>query len=158
MILQVEVQVALANSDVAGLPTEEAIQSWAEAAIKAAGAGPEAQMTVRIVDVAEITELNATYRQKTGATNVLSFPFEAPPGLPADAALPMLGDVVVCAAVVEQEATAQDKPLSAHWAHMIVHGTLHLLGYDHIKDAEAEAMEALEIQVLAALGYADPYH
>jgi probable rRNA maturation factor len=157
--VQVDVQLALAAADAGRLPGTDAIQAWANAAVKAAGSGPEnGQLSVRIVDVAEITELNTRYRQKSGPTNVLSFPFEAPPGLPAAAAESMLGDVVVCAAVVEQEAEAQGKPVQAHWAHMIVHGVLHLLGYDHIKDAEAEVMEALEIKVLAALGYADPYH
>lgn len=157
--MQVDVQLAVAGEDVSRLPSEDAIQAWTDAAIEAAGSESNyGRITVRIVDVAEITQLNTLYRQKPGPTNVLSFPFEAPPGLPAEAAESMLGDVVVCAAIVEQEAEAQHKPVQAHWAHMIVHGVLHLLGYDHIKDAEAELMEALEVKALAALGYADPYH
>jgi probable rRNA maturation factor len=108
---------------------------------------------VRITDEAEIRELNATYRGKDYATNVLSFPFEAPPGVD----IPLLGDIVVCAAVVAREAAEQEKPLQAHWAHMVIHGTLHLLGYDHIEEADAEEMEGLEIRLLADLGYANPY-
>ena len=110
-------------------------------------------MTVRIVDEAESNELNLTYRGKDKPTNVLSFPFEAPPGLE----LPLLGDLVICRQVVEREAQEQGKPLMAHWAHMVVHGSLHLLGYDHIEDEEAEEMEALERDIMQELGFADPY-
>ncbi len=114
-------------------------------------------MTVRIVELDEITLINEQYRQKTGPTNVLSFPFEAMPGMPAELQESELGDVIVCAAVVKAEAAEQGKSPVAHWAHMIVHGTLHLLGYDHLHDREAEEMESLEITVLAGLGYANPY-
>ncbi|MGL5337628.1 MAG: rRNA maturation RNase YbeY, partial [Aeromonas veronii] len=93
------------------------------------------------------------YRGKDKPTNVLSFPFEAPPGLE----LPLLGDLVICRQVVEREAEEQGKPLMAHWAHMVVHGSLHLLGYDHIEDEEAEEMEALERDIMQELGFADPY-
>ena len=97
--------------------------------------------------------LNHTYRGKDYATNVLSFPADLPPELD----LPLLGDLVVCAPVVAREATEQHKQLNAHWAHMVIHGCLHLLGYDHIDDAEADEMEALERELLAQLGIADPY-
>lgn len=134
-----------------GIPDEAAIRRWLEAAL--AGRREEAQLTVRITDAAEITELNREYRGKDRPTNVLSFPFEAPPGV----ALPLLGDIVICAQVVADEAQQQGKPLEAHWAHMVIHGTLHLLGYDHIEEAEAAEMEGLEIELLAGLGYANPY-
>ena len=111
------------------------------------------KMTVRIVDEAESHDLNLTYRGKDRPTNVLSFPFECPD----EVELPLLGDLVICRQVVEREAIEQEKPLMAHWAHMIVHGSLHLLGYDHIEDDEAEEMESLETEIMQGLGFADPY-
>jgi probable rRNA maturation factor len=147
-VIDLDLQIATEAPD---LPSEDDIRRWVEAAVGDAMA--EAQLTVRIVDEAEIRELNATYRGKDYATNVLSFPFEAPPGVD----IPLLGDIVVCAAVVAREAAEQEKPLQAHWAHMVIHGTLHLLGYDHIEEADAEEMEGLEIRLLADLGYANPY-
>ena len=111
------------------------------------------EMTVRIVDEAESHELNLNYRGKDRPTNVLSFPFECPD----EVELPLLGDLVICRQVVEREAQEQDKPVMAHWAHMVVHGSLHLLGYDHIEDDEAEEMESLEAQIMTGLGFADPY-
>lgn len=102
---------------------------------------------------AESHSLNLTYRGKDKPTNVLSFPFEVPPGME----MSLLGDLVICRQVVEKEAQEQGKPLEAHWAHMVVHGSLHLLGYDHIEDDEAEEMEALETEIMLALGYEDPY-
>lgn len=127
------------------------MQGWLDGTIL--GFQQEAEVTVRIVDEAESNELNLTYRGKDKPTNVLSFPFEAPPGLE----LPLLGDLVICRQVVEHEAAEQGKPLMAHWAHMVVHGSLHLLGYDHIEDDEAEEMEALERDIMQELGFADPY-
>lgn len=115
--------------------------------------GERLEITVRVVENAESQTLNDTYRGKDNPTNVLSFPFEQPPGLN----LPLLGDLVVCQSVVKQEAAQQKKPIDAHWAHMLVHGTLHLLGYDHINDEEAEEMERLEVQILNSLGIDDPY-
>ncbi len=151
-------QLALDDVDQWNVPTVDVIQSWASAAVKKVEPNQfEKTMTVRIVDVDEITQLNEQYRQKTGATNVLSFPFEAPPGVPEDVCDEMLGDLVICAEVVAQEAETQHKLAEAHWAHMIVHGTLHLLGYDHLTDAEAQQMEAEEIVVLNGFGYANPY-
>lgn len=158
MSVQVDVQIAVDNAAQWNVPDAEVIQTWANAAVKQVESNSsERQMTVRIVDIDEITQLNEQYRQKTGATNVLSFPFELPPGMPAEAGDGSLGDLVVCAAVVAQEAEAQQKSSESHWAHMIVHGTLHLLGYDHLTDDEAQQMESEEITVLEGFGYANPY-
>ncbi|MBM0747101.1 rRNA maturation RNase YbeY [Pantoea sp. ICBG 1758] len=140
-----------ACADAHGLPEETAFQRWLEAAVTPFQ--PESEVTIRLVDEAESHELNLTYRGKDKPTNVLSFPFEAPPGIE----LPLLGDLIICRQVVEQEAAEQGKSTEAHWAHMVVHGTLHLLGYDHIEDSEAEEMEALETEIMLALGYPDPY-
>lgn len=153
--LYIDLQVAVGNSD---LPTLEQLQTWVSAALTAAHyRAPEAELSVRLVDKSESQSLNHQYRGKDKPTNVLSFPFEQPQGLPSEAQLPLLGDLVVCADIVAQEASEQSKTLHAHWAHMLIHGTLHLLGFDHIIDAEAEEMEALEIQILSSLGYSNPY-
>ena len=149
MSVTLDLQRACASPD--GLPTEAQLQGWLDGTIL--GFQPEAEVTVRLVDEAESRELNHTYRGKDKPTNVLSFPFEAPPGLE----LPLLGDLVICRQVVEAEAVEQGKPLMAHWAHMVVHGSLHLLGYDHIEDEEAEEMEQLERDIMQELGFADPY-
>ncbi|PRL66220.1 rRNA maturation RNase YbeY [Haemophilus influenzae] len=145
----VDLQIATENME--GLPTEEQIEQWATAAVQPEE--DEVEMTVRIVDEAESHELNLTYRGKDRPTNVLSFPFECPD----EVELPLLGDLVICRQVVEREAAEQEKPLMAHWAHMVVHGSLHLLGYDHIEDDEAEEMESLETQIMQGLGFDDPY-
>ncbi len=145
----IDLQIATENS--ADLPTEQQIQQWANAAVRAETVEPE--ITVRIVDEAESHQLNLTYRGKDKPTNVLSFPFEGPD----EVELPLLGDLVICRQVVEREAQEQGKPLTAHWAHMVVHGSLHLLGYDHIEEDEAEEMESLESQIMRSLGFADPY-
>ncbi|HEH9417547.1 TPA: rRNA maturation RNase YbeY [Aeromonas sobria] len=149
--MSVTLDLQLASTSTDGLPTEAQLQGWLDGTIL--GFQQEAEVTVRIVDEAESNELNLTYRGKDKPTNVLSFPFEAPPGLE----LPLLGDLVICRQVVEQEANEQGKPLMAHWAHMVVHGSLHLLGYDHIEDEEAEEMEQLERDIMQELGFADPY-
>ncbi|WGK58290.1 rRNA maturation RNase YbeY [Pantoea sp. SS70] len=141
----------LACADENHLPAESDFQRWLEAAVTPFQ--PESEVTIRLVDEAESNELNLTYRGKDKPTNVLSFPFEAPPGIE----LPLLGDLIICRQVVEQEAAEQGRTVEAHWAHMVVHGTLHLLGYDHIEDEEAEEMEALETEIMLALGYPDPY-
>ena len=112
-----------------------------------------AEVSVRLVDSEEMAVLNETYRGKKGATNVLSFPAD----LPSDLPLPLLGDIVICAPIVRDEAAQQGKSQNAHWAHMTVHGTLHLLGYDHMEEQEAEHMEALESTILNELKYACPY-
>lgn len=148
---QVILDLQLACEDNTGLPEETQFQTWLNAAILPFQ--EEAEVTVRLVDEAESNALNLTYRGKDKPTNVLSFPFEAPPGIE----LPLLGDLIICRQVVEREAQEQEKPLAAHWAHMVIHGSLHLLGYDHIEDEEAEEMEALETEIMLALGYADPY-
>ena len=145
------VDLQIATENIEGLPTEDQIVQWATAAVQPEG--DEVEMTVRIVDEAESHELNLTYRGKDRSTNVLSFPFECPD----EVELPLLGDLVICRQVVEREAAEQEKPLMAHWAHMVVHGSLHLLGYDHIEDDEAEEMESLETQIMQGLGFDDPY-
>ena len=134
-----------------GVPSPAKIARWAEAAL--AGRSQGAEMTVRVVDEAEGAALNAGYRRRPGATNVLAFVLDAPE-LPA---LRILGDVVVCAPVAAREAREQSKRLEAHWAHLVVHGTLHLLGYDHGEPGPAREMEAAEREVLGRLGYPDPY-
>ncbi|KKZ57907.1 rRNA maturation RNase YbeY [Haemophilus haemolyticus] len=145
------VDLQIATENIEGLPTEEQIVQWATAAVQPEG--DEVEMTVRIVDESESHDLNLTYRGKDRPTNVLSFPFECPD----EVELPLLGDLVICHQVVEREAAEQEKPLMAHWAHMVVHGCLHLLGYDHIEDDEAEEMESLETQIMQGLGFDDPY-
>lgn len=145
------VDLQIATENIEGLPTEEQIVQWATAVVQPEG--DKVEMTVRIVDEAESHELNLTYRGKDRPTNVLSFPFECPD----EVELPLLGDLVICRQVVEREAAEQEKPLMAHWAHMVVHGSLHLLGYDHIEDEEAEEMESLETQIMQGLGFDDPY-
>lgn len=138
-------------SGAAGVPSEGDFVRWAGAALDAAGRGGE--LTIRVVDEAEGAKLNQTYRHKAGPTNVLSFPAELPPGVP----LAVLGDLVICAPVVAREAAKQGKAPAAHWAHLTVHGCLHLLGYDHMEDAQARDMEGLETRILADLGFPDPY-
>ena len=138
-------------SSASNLPSEAQIQLWLNAAVSPFQ--PVAEVTVRIVDESESQQLNFDYREKDKPTTVLSFPFQCPPGIE----LPLLGDLVICAGVVAQEAKEQNKSLDAHWAHMVVHGSLHLLGFDHINDDDASEMEAEEIQILAELGFADPY-
>ena len=136
-------------------PSESDIQSWVEAtlAFNDIRNGSDAELTVRIVEEEEIAELNQQYRQKQGGTNVLSFPVDE--DLPLE--VPLLGDLVICAAVVAREAKQQNKTLDAHWAHMVVHGTLHLLGYDHLEEDQAEVMEQKEISILQGLGFSNPY-
>jgi probable rRNA maturation factor len=115
---------------------------------------PDATLTLRIVEVDEMRSLNRQYREQDKVTNVLSFPFDPIEGIEQT----LLGDVVICSSVVEAEALDQKKPAEAHWAHMVIHGILHCCGYDHINPKEAAEMEALEGQLLSALGYPDPYH
>lgn len=145
---EVDVQIATADENI---PSEEDFRSWVAAALPADKLNSE--LTIRVVGFDESRSLNAQYRQKDKPTNVLSFPSELPPELQ----IPLLGDLVICAGVVEREALEQGKTLLAHWAHMVVHGTLHLLGYDHETDADAEVMEALETRILGTLGFPAPY-
>ncbi|GAB6070939.1 rRNA maturation RNase YbeY [Thiomicrorhabdus hydrogeniphila] len=141
------------------IPTLEQCQKWVHASLQEPRSFEPVEMTIRIVNEEESQTLNFDYRNKNKPTNVLSFEFEQPPGLvDLGEELPYLGDLVICADVVKQEAESQHKSLEMHWAHMVVHGTLHLQGYDHIDDVEAEEMEALEIEIMQNLGYANPYH
>ena len=135
----------------AGQPTAEQLQHWVDTAL--ADINHDTEIVIRIVDTAESQYLNETYRHKQGATNILSFPVDIPDGIELD----LLGDLVICAPVLEQEAREQHKVLADHWAHIVVHGVLHLLGYDHIDDAEAELMEAKEISILNLLTIKNPY-
>ncbi|WP_425431887.1 rRNA maturation RNase YbeY [Frateuria terrea] len=137
----------------AGVPSTASFRQWVEAALRGARRRKRAEVAIRIVDAEEGLALNRDYRGKAYATNVLSFPAELPPGVD----LPLIGDLAICAPVVAREAAEQGKKPRDHWAHLTVHGTLHLLGYDHIEDGEAEAMESLEASILATLGIADPY-
>lgn len=150
--LELTLDLQMATS-AAVCPAESDIRRWAEAAL-AALRPDEHELCVRLVDEDESATLNERYRGKPGPTNVLSFPFEPPPGMD-DCAL--LGDLVVCVGVFEREAGEQHKSVEAHFAHMIVHGVLHLLGHDHLEEAEATEMEALETHILAGLGFANPY-
>lgn len=136
-----------------GIPQRSSFQSWIEAALQIAQRRRNYEISLRIVDAHEGEALNRQYRKRSYATNVLSFPAE----LPAGVKLPLLGDLVICAPVVVREAREQDKPLRAHYAHLTIHGTLHLLGYDHEIDTDAERMEALECRALARLGIKNPY-
>lgn len=133
------------------LPTQADFERWCEQVL--AERLDEAELTIRLVEAEESQALNRDYRGKDKPTNVLSFPFEAPPGVE----LSLLGDLVICAEVVAAEAAEQGKPLAHHWAHMVIHGLLHLLGYDHIDEQEAEQMEGLERAILAQLDIPDPY-
>ena len=150
--LDVTVSYALPR---AGLPAANSFRKWVAAALD--GRIREADLAIRLVDAREGRALNRHYRGKDSATNVLSFPAELPEGLPEGVRLPLLGDLVLCAPVVAREAREQRKPLAAHYAHMTVHGVLHLLGWNHEDEREAECMEGLEREILAGLGIDDPY-
>jgi probable rRNA maturation factor len=133
------------------LPTTAQFQLWVDSALD--NYQKDFELTIRLVDVQESQALNLQYREKDKPTNVLSFPFEVPEGIELD----LLGDLVICADIVAKEAKQQHKELHSHWAHMTIHGCLHLLGYDHIDDSEATEMEALETKLLKGLGISDPY-
>ncbi|MGN7725905.1 rRNA maturation RNase YbeY [Luteimonas sp. 22616] len=141
----------------AGLPAAVSFRKWVAAAL--AGRIREADLAVRLVDAREGRALNRHYRGKDYATNVLSFPADMAEGvkLPKGVKMPLLGDLVLCAPVIAREAREQKKPLAAHYAHLTVHGALHLLGWNHEDAREADCMEALEREILAGLGIADPY-
>jgi probable rRNA maturation factor len=150
--LDVSVEYALPR---AGLPAAVSFRKWVAAAL--AGRIREADLALRVVGTKEGRALNRHYRGKDYATNVLSFPAELPEGLPEGVKLPLLGDIVLCAPVVAREAREQKKSLAAHYAHLTVHGTLHLLGWNHEDAREADCMEQLEREILAELGIGDPY-
>ena len=161
MELYIDLQLACEHSAADPLPSIDDLQLWVGKALAHPLQGEprdQAELTIRIVDNAESQSLNRDYRGKDKPTNVLSFPTDMPDEWPPElkAELPV-GDLVVSAAVVADEAREQGKSLQAHWAHMIVHGSLHLLGYDHIEEAEAVHMEALETKLLGELGFPAPY-
>jgi probable rRNA maturation factor len=147
-MLELDLQVA----SQASAPSEAQFRLWCKMGLRQRSA--DSEMTIRLVDEAEGRELNHTWRHKDYATNVLSFPADVPDEL---LDIPLLGDLVICVPVVAREAAEQGKSPDAHWAHLVIHGCLHLLGYDHIDDEEADEMEALERELLAELGYPDPY-
>ena len=151
---QVDLALEVNCDDHSKVPTLEAFQSWVEQALMTAGdAREEVELSIRVVDSDESQAFNAQYRNKDKPTNILSFPADVPEFIE----LPLLGDLIICAPVVVKEAAEQGKPELNHWAHMTVHGCLHLLGYDHQNDQEAEEMEALETQALAHLDIPNPY-
>jgi probable rRNA maturation factor len=171
MMIDVDIQYA---SDAPDLPEQAQLTHWVKTVLQAdpphqKGNGENREnlktlendplfsssieLTIRIVDEVESKQLNETWRQCAKPTNVLSFPFESPPGIE----LPLLGDLVICAPIVALEAAEQHKSTVAHWAHLVIHGTLHLLGYDHIDETQAQIMEALEIKLLHDLDYPNPY-
>lgn len=137
----------------AGIPRGDSFRRWASAALVVARRRRPGELSLRLVDAQEGRALNRQYRERDYATNVLSFPADLPKGL----RLAWLGDLILCAPVVAREAAEQGKPLRDHYAHLTVHGVLHLLGYNHLAEAEAERMERLERNALAGLGIADPY-
>lgn len=140
------------------MPAPDAIEGWVRAALAAADGlpGPDLEVSVMLVDAAAMKTLNRDYRGKDKPTNVLSFPAGELDGLPGDEPRPM-GDVVLCPSVVLAEAREQDKPAEQHWAHLCVHGALHLAGYDHVEPGDAAVMERLEAAVLGEMGIPDPY-
>lgn len=146
------------DSSASALPSTEQLQLWAEAVVEHMAPLPKpVTVGLRIVDETEGAEINRSYRERDYATNVLSFGSELPEVmLEALDEIP-LGDLVICAPVVAREAQEQDKALDAHWAHMLVHGLLHLQGFDHETDEQADTMEALETRILAGLGFDNPY-
>jgi probable rRNA maturation factor len=147
MTIEVDVQNATAFEP---LPDDAQFNLWVETALRGKS---EVELTLRLVDREESRKLNSRYRGKDQPTNVLSFPAEFPAGLD----LPLLGDIVICAPLVGKESEAQNKPLPAHWAHLVIHGVLHLLGHDHQDECEAVEMEAIEVELLASLGFENPY-
>lgn len=149
--MSADIFVTIDNACDANCPTTEQVEQWLSLAL--ADYCEQAEIAVRIVDEAESAELNGQYRDKHYATNVLSFPS----GMPLEMTPTILGDLAICAAVVEREAAEQGKTVQAHWAHLYIHGALHLIGFDHIDDDDAEAMEALEIEIMAQLGFDNPY-
>ena len=148
MTIRIDIQRVAEQDDI---PDNKLIRKWIRTVLQ--GQRTDAELTVRIVGSGEATRLNEQWRGKQGPTNVLSFSFEDDLGVAPD----FLGDIVICAPVIHREASEQNKQLEAHWAHMIIHGTLHLLGYDHQKKAETRKMETLEINLLESLGYRNPY-
>jgi probable rRNA maturation factor len=159
MIIELDLQLSEQLAKTIDYPTLAEMKKWVQLTLAEDAKlhnkilAERAELTIRLVDAEEIQQLNNTYRHKDKPTNILSFPFEAPEFIPLD----LLGDLVICHAIIEKEAIEQQKQLTAHWAHIIIHGVLHLIDYDHIEDTEAEAMEALEIEIMQQFGFANPY-
>jgi len=147
MKAEVDLQIASADSSI---PTQEEFEYWVTVALRSPLPN---QVTIRVVDAAESEALNTRYRHKSGPTNVLSFPAD----LPVEVDIPLLGDLVICAELVSQEAAEQEKSLTAHWAHLVIHGVLHLQGFDHQDADETKTMEQLEIELMNTIGFPDPY-
>lgn len=148
MTITLDLQIACQNNN---LPTEQQFQLWVNTVLTPYNKNFE--LTIRLVDKKESQQLNLQYRNKDKPTNVLSFPFELPEGIELD----LLGDLIICTEVVAQEAKQQNKADFDHWAHLVIHGCLHLLGYDHITEEEADEMESLEIELLKGLNINNPY-
>ena len=145
------ITVSIDNCSEDPAPDPDSMRYWVETAL--ADRIAEAELAIRIVDEVESCELNTRYRGKPNATNVLSFAADLPDIVP----IPLLGDIVICSTVVLREAREQDKQVRAHWAHMVIHGTLHLLGYDHESEDEALIMEAIESELITSLKFPAPY-
>ncbi|WP_028468062.1 rRNA maturation RNase YbeY [Neptunomonas japonica] len=150
MNYDVDIQREVDNTNLE-LPSDEDFQHWVTLALT--GRKSRGEICIRLVEPTESQQLNNDYRGKDAPTNVLSFPFDGPEGIPMD----LLGDLAICADIVTKEAQEQNKPVRNHWAHMVIHGTLHLIGFDHINDSDAEQMETLEIALLASINIPDPY-
>lgn len=148
MTIELELQIA---SSIKTLPHPSQFREWVSVALWQRI--DTAELTIRIVDEEEMIQLNEQYRHKTGPTNVLSFPYEPIPGIVSRC----LGDIVICAPIIEQESQRSDKPLLSHWALMVIHGTLHLMGYDHQTEEETADMQGLETEILLQLGFPPPY-
>jgi probable rRNA maturation factor len=148
MTIELDLQIA---SNTTTLPHPSQFREWVSTTLW--GRLDTAELTIRIVDEQEMADLNEQYRDKKGTTNVLAFPFDAPAGV----ASRLLGDVVICAPIIEKESKDNNIPFIAHWAHIVVHGTLHLLGYDHQNKTQAEEMEGLETEIIVKLGFSPPY-
>ena len=145
-MIHVDIQLATTGD---GIPDNDEFRTWARAAVRRS----TGEVLIRVVDRLESEQLNERYRHRPGPTNVLSFPFTAPPGVPTAS----LGDIVICAPLVAEEAYAQGKDQRSHWAHLTIHGVLHLLGYDHEREDDAAQMEAEEMSIMANLGFPNPY-
>ncbi|WP_110691628.1 rRNA maturation RNase YbeY [Salinicola halophyticus] len=152
MTPEIDLQIAVGDEAETALPSQSDLEDWVGAVLAHEG-DTRHELTIRVVERDESQQLNRDYRGKDKPTNVLSFPFESPPGIE----LPLLGDLVICHDVVANEAQEQHKSIHDHYAHLVIHGCLHLLGYDHIDDDEAEQMETLERVLLTQFGIADPY-
>lgn len=153
--MQVIIDLQIATDEaLESYPSLELMTKWATVALRTGGRNKDSEITIRMVNSEEIHQLNSTYRHVDRPTNILSFPFELPEGVED---LPLLGDLVVCKEVLERECKEQNKTLEEHFAHLIVHGCLHLIGYDHIEEEDAKEMEPLEIKAMEELGYDNPY-